>query len=183
MDFKQRKDFSKLINVCDIHKLNYIGKENSLSKNWFREQNGLPGKESVIGILRKNVYNYFKNIVKATSDEALWTTFIDFKDKVKPRSFANSFLECNSRATNDYRHKSKLAYCLNRFENPFITNYFAKNGIAVNQDALATSEMLQWIWRSQIRENKPIDIYIPSLRMRSLLQDWLAGENELKVAS
>ena len=33
--------------------------------------------------------------------------------------------------------------------------------------------MIQWIFRSQIRQYKPINIYIPSERMRELLIDWL----------
>ena len=33
--------------------------------------------------------------------------------------------------------------------------------------------MLQWIFRSQIRMDLPINIYIPSRRMRELLEDWL----------
>lgn len=36
-----------------------------------------------------------------------------------------------------------------------------------------TADMLQWMWRSQIRNGKPIDIYIPSERMRELLNNWI----------
>jgi len=36
--------------------------------------------------------------------------------------------------------------------------------------------MLQWIFRSSIRDNKPINIYIPSSRMRNLLVKWLNNE-------
>lgn len=43
----------------------------------------------------------------------------------------------------------------------------------VDEDAYALSEMLQWIWRSSIRDGKPINIYIPSKRMRTLLMNWL----------
>lgn len=35
------------------------------------------------------------------------------------------------------------------------------------------SHLLQWMWRSQIRNGKPIDIYIPSERMRELLNNWI----------
>ena len=33
--------------------------------------------------------------------------------------------------------------------------------------------MLQWIWRSAIRDGKPINAYIPSKRMRELLINWM----------
>ncbi|MCT9509257.1 hypothetical protein KTJ05_18660, partial [Acinetobacter baumannii] len=44
------------------------------------------------------------------------------------------------------------------------------------------SEMVQWIWRSAIREGNPINIYVPSSRMRSLLQRWLNDEFENSAA-
>ena len=37
-------------------------------------------------------------------------------------------------------------------------------------------EMVQWIYRSQIRNGKPITVYVPSRRMRELLIDWLNGK-------
>lgn len=37
----------------------------------------------------------------------------------------------------------------------------------------ALSEMIQWIWRSAIRDGEDIYIYIPSERMRNLLSDWI----------
>ena len=51
----------------------------------------------------------------------------------------------------------------------------------VSNRLFALQEMLQWIWRSAIRDGKPIDLYIPSERMRSLLVEWLdyvAGERD-----
>ena len=45
--------------------------------------------------------------------------------------------------------------------------------IEIDEDGFALSELLQWIWRSQIRQGKPIILYIPSKRMRELLEDFL----------
>ena len=39
-------------------------------------------------------------------------------------------------------------------------------------DIYALSEMLQWIWRSRIRNGLSITVYIPSIRMRELLGEW-----------
>lgn len=48
----------------------------------------------------------------------------------------------------------------------------------MNEDLLAVSDLLQWIWRSAIRKHnpEPINIYIPSLRMRTLLYQWLSNK-------
>ena len=59
---------------------------------------------------------------------------------------------------------------------PAITQFFAQKGIKVDEDLYALSEMIQWIWRSQIRNGEKINIYIPSTRMRLLLKSWLDME-------
>ena len=43
----------------------------------------------------------------------------------------------------------------------------------MHDDEYALSEMIQWIWRSAIRDGKEIWVYIPSRRMRELLKKWL----------
>ena len=55
-----------------------------------------------------------------------------------------------------------------------------------NDDLWALQEMLQYIWRSRIRgnesvtslEDRKINLYVPSKRMRTLLEQWLNGEFE-----
>ena len=85
------------------------------------------------------------------------------------------------RATNEYKDRNSVAYLINRFENPIITGFLSKNGAEVNQDIFALSELIQFIWRSQIRDGKPINLYIPSERMRILLLEWLNGDTIVKV--
>lgn len=54
--------------------------------------------------------------------------------------------------------------------------FFQQRGIQVDEDMLALSDLLQWIFRSRIREGEPIEIHIPSKRMRALFKQWLEGE-------
>lgn len=93
------------------------------------------------------------------------------------------FVSCNAKATNDYYDRQVLAYLINRFYNPLIQDMFRdKYHIKLDGDRYALSEMIQWIWRSCIRrsdlpmEERKIDLFIPSKRMRNLLVRWLAGE-------
>ena len=51
--------------------------------------------------------------------------------------------------------------------------FLESKGVTVDEDGFALSEMLQFIWRSAIRDNKEINIYIPSSRMRNLLVGWI----------
>ena len=36
--------------------------------------------------------------------------------------------------------------------------------------------MVQWVFRSAIRDDKRIDLWIPSGRMREIFRNWLAGK-------
>ena len=79
----------------------------------------------------------------------------------------------NIRATNEYREATSVAYLVNRFLDPNLVKFFSMRGIEIDNDQFALSEMIQFIWRSAIRDNQPITVYIPSERMRGLLVGWM----------
>ena len=174
--FEDKKPYNKqylkrLINIYDGN-LNNVGDKNTaLSLNWFKKNKGLVEK------LKKNVYNYVQNIAKSKSEDIIWTTFKSQEKKLKGKGYANSFISLNTKATNEYRNRDTIIYCCNRFMSPDYVDYFERYGLNVDQEIFALSEMIQFIWRSAIRDGKPIKIYIPSSRMRELLIDWLDNEN------
>ncbi len=162
--------FKDRIQVYDGILNDKIGtKTNSLSATWFRS----PYHKKELEGLKKNIYNYTRNIVKAKSAEILWTTFKSARHSLRGKGYSDGFIPCNTRATNDYSDRTALIYALNWFCNPEIIKFFADKGICVNQEAVALSNMVQWIWRSAIRNGEPISIYIPSKRMRELFKKWL----------
>lgn len=144
-------------------------KINGLSVTWFRAQ---INKEN-IQQLRKNVSNYFKNILNAKSESIMWTTFKEYKPKLKGKGYSNQFVSYNCRSTNKYDECYNLAYCVNVYLHPGITQFFKQRGIAIDEDLYGLSEMIQWIWRSRIRRGENINIFIPSMRMRNLLNAWM----------
>ena len=164
-------DYSKLINIIDHKKLNIIGKERSnLSKTWYLNNS----KTAVMKQLQKNLQNYFRNIVDGAAKDVLWTTFKDYKTQLSGKGYTKGFLAINARATNLYKDRKNLAYTVNVFFNPMIKGFFQDHNVTVDEEGYALSEMLQWIWRSAIRDGQEIWIYIPSRRMRELLQNWIA---------
>ena len=166
-----KSELRKLINIYEGN-LNIVGdKDTALSVNWLKNYPGLKSK------LKNNVYNYFKHIQNAKAHTIIWTTFKSSKKALSGSGYTRRFIPCNTRATNEYKDCYNLAYCCNRYISPDYVDYFYKHGITVNEDLFALSELLQWMWRSAIREGKPINIYIPSKRMRKLLVDWLNNEN------
>jgi hypothetical protein len=87
---------------------------------------------------------------------------------------AQCFLAVNARATNLYGDRTALAYMANLHIPPNIKRFFQSTiGEAPSDDQFATHALVQWVFRSAIRNNQPIIIYIPSRRMRHLLLKWL----------
>ena len=67
---------------------------------------------------------------------------------------------------------------------PTVKMFIESRGVTVDQDQYALSALVQWIFRSAIRDGEPITLYIPSERMRGLLIDWLNPKSvELPVAA
>lgn len=77
-----------------------------------------------------------------------------------------------TRGTNDYKHCTHAIYLYDQNLNPSILNWFGGPSVISNDD-YALTELIQWLWRTQVRDGKPITLYIPSARMRELLLQWL----------
>lgn len=191
---EQRKALAELIHIYE-GPLNGIGKKkNSFSINWLNSQ-----KKNDLKCIRQKMRNY-RDAVGAHSSDIMWTTIKNTENKAdfykrleaqpgfkyvrklkkdeleKPEDELKKlrcFVPCNARATNDFSDRHTLLYLLNRYLNPEVEKYYSYLGFPLDEDLFAISELLQWIWRSAIRNGEPINIYIPSRRMRTLLYDWL----------
>ena len=163
-------DYGNIINILDNTKMNVIGDPDySLSKSWYDKYKG----SALITQLKNNLLNYFRHIRNDNSKDNIWTTFKEYKQSLSGKGYTKGFIPLNMRATNAYRDRTSAAYMVNVFLNPIIKGFFTDHGVTVDEDGYALSEMLQWIWRSAIRDGNPIWIYIPSKRMRTLLQNWI----------
>jgi len=187
-DWNIRSKIKERISIYDGD-LNNIGKtKTALSNNWYLKSNKKKKTD-----LRLNIQNYYKHITKSKSSEFLWTTFKDHKKHLIDKGYKSEdkiiedidgnviierspFCALNVRATNDYADRTNVVYGINLFMNPYLVAYFDERDIKVDQDAWSLSEMIQWIWRSAIRNDENINIYIPSKRMRDLLIEWLEVE-------
>ena len=167
------KSLINKIHILNDIKLNCIGDyEYALSASWFKREKNIRQKP-LIKKLKNNLQNVFTNKFKSSSAENMWTTYKDYKGLLSGKGYTSGFLSYNIRSTNEYRNKTHLAYCTNVYFNPYLKKYFLDHNVEVKEDKFALSEFIQWIWRSAIRDGKEIWIYVPSKRMRALLQDWL----------
>jgi hypothetical protein len=177
-DAEYRRKAKELIEICDIEKLNSVGSHSidlldntsatALSISWYKKNH-----DGII-LLRKNIVNYFKTATESSGRERMWTSFKNYQGDIKSELASNkNFIAINARATNNFANKRYLAYIINRYLHPCFIQFFAQKDIHIDQDNFALSELVQWIWRSAIRNGEKIYIYIPSERMRGLLQNWL----------
>lgn len=171
-------DYESLIHILEDEKLNRIGdREYDLSKSWYARN----CDNTLMAQLKNNITNYFINKQKTKTAQNMWTTFSPYKSLLSNKGYGRGFVPLNARSSNEYASKTSIAYVVNRYVDPGIKNFFQSHGVTVDEDGYAVSEMLQFIWRSAIRNGEEINIYIPSIRMRKLLIDWIYNESVKKL--
>ena len=205
VDAAFRKKCKSLIHICDRADMNNY-KGSMLSRSWYDRAN----KDENLKTLKGHIGYYFRKYLKdarAKDGDIMWTSYGDYekvlsgerytrvrtmtaKEKSLPEAERDRieketkcFVPCNAKATNIYRLRWALAYCVNMYFHPMQEHFFidgnaerAKKGlppIEPDRSLYALSVMLQWIFRSRIRDDLPIEIYVPSTRMRNLLIRWL----------
>lgn len=191
-DISQTEKFKDLIEIYE-GKYNRIGEDYfALSRSWLLKNTK---QDNDCEKLLKLIYNY-KHTQHLSTDSIMWTTIKvnDFYEKIQQmKGFKytkrltaaeknlpeneikkyEQFVPCNARATEMYADRYNLIYFCNRFINPNLVNYFKENGIELDEDNFALSNLVQWIFRSRIRQGEKVTAYIPSKRMRALLIKWL----------
>lgn len=143
----------------------------------------------------KHISNYILSVTKECGVSDYETMFTFPKDrcnlsdskktKIKPKGMVDTHLKeksnpdnicwlaSSTRATNKYRHKYCVIHAYDRYPNQSVASYLQDFNHPVDRDVFAISELLQWVWRSRIRDGKPITLAILSTRMRLLFLNWL----------
>lgn len=170
---KKPSEIRQLVRIIEDCKMNSIGENDTALSKHHIVKLGTPTEQ-----LRKNLNNFFRAKNKTKPEDRLWTTYKKASGAVSGGRFAKSWLACTTKATNDWKSASHVAYLINLFVHPMIVKLLAAKGSQMDLNLYALSEMVQFIWRSRIREGKEIQLYIPSKRMRNLLIRWLNDEFE-----
>jgi len=112
-----------------------------------------------------------------------WTEGSSLRKIIKPKGLIDRvdnkgnlhkcWIAVQTRATNDYAHKTHLLHLYNRYPNQSVKAYLQDYGVDIDDNVFAVSELVQWVWRSSIRNNKEIVLCLASVRMRKLFSDWL----------
>lgn len=153
-----------------FNKLNICGdKWFSLSSSDFKKN-----EDELTNALRRNMLNFNNHITKSHKKKYRYhTVFKDYDSKVSGKKYKNEWLPFNIKATNLYNECHTLAYMMNLFVQPAIKRLCQLMGFPISDEQFALSELIQWIYRSRLRNNEEIYLYIPSVRMRELLICWM----------
>lgn len=158
---------------------------NTYSSNWYKSST------SDLSAISK----YIRNVCRsegAKAEDVMWTvksSFVDCssnsKRSIKPNGYhqykengevKSCWVGCSAKATNEYREKSMLVHCYNRYPHLTLIAFMQDCGYPLDERQFALAEMLQWVWRSRIRDGKPIKLAILSKRMREIFKDWLYND-------
>lgn len=157
-----------MIHIIDNDKLNMVGEDPfALSMSWF-DKDGSDVKQ-----LKNNLYNFFNHICPSTAAQRMWSTYKESKHHLQGKGYTNGFVPFNKKASNEFKERNAAAYCVNLFMNVGQKIFYQSNGVDVDEDDYALSTMVQWIWRSAIRDGEEVWLYVPSRRMRELLTKWI----------
>lgn len=160
------------IHICDEEKLNAIGnRKGSLSRTWFDKHL----KSGEVAELKRNHRTFMRRCGVGHGEYVLnmWTTYKDYEDIMKQCNSKRGFVSIGTKATNMYATKKNLAFMANIFYDPGLKITLNGMGIKVDEENYALSSLIQWVWRSAIRNGEDINLYIPSKRMRELFIDWM----------
>ena len=83
------------------------------------------------------------------------------------------WLAQNTRATNNFAHKTVMIHCYNRYPLQDIASYLEDYNCKLDDDVFALSELLQWAFRGCARKNQKMTLCLGSNRMYFLFQNWI----------
>lgn len=85
-------------------------------------------------------------------------------------------IPCNVKGTNEYKERYIIGYLIDRYINPMYQSFFANNNITIDNNLFSLSELIQFIWRSNIRDessSQPVYLYIASKNTYELFTKFL----------
>ena len=168
---KKPVDYKHLVTVVEDSKMNACG-----AKDFSLSYTSIVTKRTYNETLKANLNNFFRNKMKSKVSERLWTTYSPRKSAISGGRFSGSWLHYNAKATNEFKETKYVAYLVNVYANLMVLAMLRSRAALFDQDKFALSEMVQFVWRSAIREEKPIVLYVPSKRMREMFVKWINSE-------
>ena len=172
---KKPSEVKHLFNVLDDKKLNSIGaSETALSKSFFEKE---PTKSTGRDACKRHLNTVMRKW-GAKTDNRIFTCFKKDRSFIADGRYNKNWLAFNCRATNDYGNVENVDYLINVFPSPILVKASKGKETDFDIEIHTLTEMLQFLYRGCLRNDKPMNIYIPSSRMRRILFKWLNSDFE-----
>ena len=153
----------------------------AFSSTWYK---GRTAKE--LNHIKKGVQSSLTQLrKKGIQHKIFWTTFKNYQEVLVGTGYKKGtvvsedgelvepFVSKNKRASNTHAECNTCVYLVNVFAHGDIASYLQGQGINVDNDSLAISEMVQFIFRGSIRRGETMYLMVASERMKKLLLEWL----------
>lgn len=164
------KDLPNKVHIAEGRTINNVGDNQfALSKSWHDKHVDDDENKG----LKNGILNFFQHYGKCPSSKRMVGTYAESWKNIKDDRYKKAGVVFNERSTNEYKDRVSLAYVVNVYANANVVNFYQRHGYEFDNDGYALTTMIQWVWRSAIRDGKDINLYIPSSRMRKLFTDWL----------
>jgi hypothetical protein len=180
------KDNIELVSIPSADKEIAKVKSSAFSYKWWDDNKGKVASsytKKIDNWLKNNKYrgNFFftcpKSLVVSKNKYALLSRVNSYRELLPSITVDQGekqlWLASNTRATNLYKDRELCLYLINVYPNVGVQHYLMDYLEPIDKDKYALSEMLQFIWRGCVRDNKPMKLYIASARMKGLFKDWL----------
>jgi len=173
----------ELISLYDISSLNKVNLSDSKQDTYSYSSVEAKKVSSALSILKQRKMSEVSEAsILITCKKRMW--FRGGKEAPNPRTGPFSYqskmfkgtnwIPNTTRGTNDYRHCTHLIYLYNQNPAPQVVDWLGlEGGYHAAADRFALAELIQWVFRSQIRDGKPITLYLAAPRMKTLLEKWM----------
>lgn len=153
----------------------------SFSSSWYRAN-----KDELDDIKRGCQAALTRLRKRKIKSKVFWTTFKDYREQLAGVGYTRGtiitedgerldpFVTKNKRASNEHADCNVCLYLVNVYAHGDISAYLEGQGITLENDALALSEMVQFIFRGSVRKGDKMYLMVASTRMRNLLTTWLS---------
>lgn len=188
VDLRARRQAAELIEIRDIPrlkgiKLSYTG-QSKPTPAVVKQVSG-----ALLGLRRGDLKEVPLDHVLITCAKANWYRGGKSPDDVAhpeqgpfakgTKLFADTtWIPNTTRGTNKYVHASHLIYLYDQYVNPAFLRFLGLAGDQEVQERYALAELIQVIYRTRVRKGEKIVVYIPSARMRRLLEQYLTIDEE-----
>lgn len=165
---------NNLIEFIETPSVKAVQRKHSLSKSWWDVTSTEKDREEVTKAIRsvikaskesiENViYTLPKNRVHKGNKTLIKTEYIR-KD---------NFLSCSTRSTCEYEYKSLAIHAYALYPPQAVKAYLQDMGHTVDDDVYALNMLIQWLFRTRIRNDEPVKVSLLSKKMNVLFKTWL----------